>query len=636
MLDALRAATQSWFGRIIMGIVMGLLIIAFGFWGIADIFRGFGANDLARVGSQTISVDAYRFAYQSQLQQLQQRERRAITNDEARRMGLDREVLARLLSNAILDQTAHHFGLALSDHDLALEIVQDPAFKGPDGKFDQQDFDNRLQEMGFTEQRFIAEQRLTYLRRQIITALSYGLTVPNAMKDAIHRFYGEIRSIDFLVLPKASITTVKPPSDADLQAYYDARLDDYRTHEFRKIVVLPLTLQDLSEQLAKKNPISDADVKKHYDEVKAQRFTQAETRHIEQIPFADQAAAEAAEKKLAGGESFDALIAERKLSAKDVDLGTVAKDSMVDKTIADAAFSLPAGKVSDPVKGKFGWVLLRVDKIIPATVIPFEQVELPLRQEMGLVRARKEIDRLHDLIEDQRASGKSLTDAAAAAGLTARTIDAVDAQGYDKSGQAVPDVPDEEALVKAVFASDVGVDNEPLTTKDGGTIWFEIANVEPARQLTFNEVKSKVTDAWMDDERAKELSAEADADLKKLDGGETLAALAMALKLTVAHKDGIKRSGGAGLSQPEVTQIFDQKVGTFGSASTAQGDRLIFKIVDAKVPPVDPKDADYAKTVEGVSSGISEDLLAQYLTDWEHKLGVSVNEQALRTAISSE
>ncbi len=357
MLDALRAASKSWFGRIIRGIVMGLLIIAFGFWGIADIFRGFGANDLARVGSQTISVDAYRFAYQSELQQLQQRERRAITNDEARRMGLDREVLARLLSNAILDQTAHHFGLALSDHDLALEIVQDPAFKGPGGKFDQQYFDNRLQEMGFTEQRFIAEQRQTYLRRQIITALTYGLSVPNAMKDAIHRFYGETRSIDFIVLPKASITTVKPPSDADLQAYYDARLDDYRTHEFRKIVILPLTLQDLSEQLAKKNPISDADVKKHYEDVKAQRFTQAETRHVEQIPFPDQAAAEAAEKKLAAGESFEALIAERKLSAKDVDLGTVAKDSMVDKTIADAAFSLPAGKVSEPVKGEFGWVL---------------------------------------------------------------------------------------------------------------------------------------------------------------------------------------------------------------------------------------------------------------------------------------
>jgi peptidyl-prolyl cis-trans isomerase D len=636
MLDALRAATQNWFGRIIMTIVMGMLILAFGLWGIADIFRGFGANDLAKVGSQTITVDEYRYAYQSELQRAQQEARRAITNDEARQMGLDRQVLVRLITNALLDQAGRHFGLALSDHDLAEEIVRDPNFQGPDGKFNQQYFDNRLQELGYTEQRFVAEQRQTYLRRQIVTALTEGLVVPQRMVDAIHRYYSETRSIDYLVLPKSSVAGVKPPTDADLKAYYDAHAEDYRTHEFRKVVFLPVTLQSLSEQLAKTNPISDADVRKHYDDVKAQRFTEPESRHVEQVPFPDQAAAEAAAKKIAGGETFDALVAERKLTPKDVDLGTVTKDGMVDKTIADAAFLLPQGQVSQPVKGQFGWVLLRVEKIIPGEVIPFEKVEIALRQEMGLVRARKEIDRIHDEIEDQRAAGKSLTDAAKAAGLSVRTIDAIDAQGYDKSGQAVPDIPDEEALVKAVFASDVGVDNEPINTKDGGTIWFEVANVEQARQQTLNEVKAKVSDAWSEEQRAKALAAKADDDVKKLSGGETLAALATELKLKAEHQDGITRSGGKDLSPTVIGQIFDHKVGDYGSASTDQGDRIIFKVADAKVPPVDPNDKEFTKTIDEVKTGLDEDILAEYLTEWEHKLGVRVNQQALRAATSSE
>ena len=67
MLDALRASSQTWFGRTIMAVVMGLLVIAFGFWGIADIFRGFGANSLARVGSTEITVEADRNAYQHEL-----------------------------------------------------------------------------------------------------------------------------------------------------------------------------------------------------------------------------------------------------------------------------------------------------------------------------------------------------------------------------------------------------------------------------------------------------------------------------------------------------------------------------------------------------------------------------------------
>jgi len=472
MLDAMRAATQNWFGRIIMSIVMGMLILAFGLWGIADIFHGFGANELVHIGSDTISVDAYRDAYQNELQQLEQRARRAITNVEARRMGLDREVLARLISQTVLDQEAHRFGLALSDHALAEEIVQDPAFKSADGKFNRQAFESRLQNAGLTEQRFVSEQRSAYLRRQIITAITDGLTTPKAMVDAIHRYYSETRSIDYAVLPLSSAGVIAPPSEAVLKSFFEARKATYRTHEYRNLVVLAVTLKDLSEQLAKTSPISAAEVKQHYEAVKAERFVQPEKRQIEQIPFPNQAAAEAADKKLAGGESFDALVTDLKLTSKDVELGSVTKAGMVDPAIAAAAFSLPSGQVSKPVKGQFRWVILRVSKIIPSVVIPFEQVELPLRQELGLLRAHREISKIHDKIEDQRASGKSLTEAAKTVGMSVRTIPAVDAQGYDMSGKPVADLPDPAALIKAAFASDVGVDNEPISTRDGGTVWF--------------------------------------------------------------------------------------------------------------------------------------------------------------------
>lgn len=636
MLDAMRAASQNWIGRIIMGIVMGMLILAFGFWGIGDIFRNFGANDLVRVGSDDISVDAYRSAYQTELQRLEQKARRAITNEQARQMGLDRQVLARLISESILNQEAHRLGLALSDHDLAEEIVRDDAFKGPDGKFDRQLFESRLQEAGLTEQRFVTEQRQAFLRRQIITPLTEQLAVPKAMVAAIHRYYGETRSIDYLVLPQSTVGDIKPPSEEELKAYYEARQQAYRTPEYRKIVVLAVTLKSLSEQIAKTAPISTADLKKHYEEVKAQRFTVPKKRHVQQIVFPDEAAANAAEKKLAGGESFDALVKERKLSEKDIDLGTVAKDGMVDKTIAAAAFSLPQGQVSKPVKGEFGWALLRVEKIIPGSVTPFEKVELPLRQELLLVRAHQEINKIHDKIEDQRDAGKTLAEAAKSVGLTVRTIDSINAEGYDKKGQPLTDLPDLQALVKAVFASDVGVDNAPISTPDGGTIWFEVASIDPAHQQNFAEVKPAVTTAWTEDEKAKQLAAKASEFVKKLKGGETFAALAAETHLDLKHKDGVKREGAEGLSPGVVAQIFDQKVGGVGSTTDAAGDRIIFKVLDAKVPPIDPKDAQLNKILDQVKASLGEDVVGQYLAKLEQELGVRINQQALRTAIGSE
>ncbi|MCC2105815.1 MAG: SurA N-terminal domain-containing protein, partial [Hyphomicrobiales bacterium] len=104
LLDGLRTASKSWFGKAIMTLVFGVIIVSFAIWGIGDIFRGFGQGKLGVVGSTEISSEAYRYAYQTELQRLQQRLRRVVTNDEARQAGLDRQVLGRLVTEAALDQ----------------------------------------------------------------------------------------------------------------------------------------------------------------------------------------------------------------------------------------------------------------------------------------------------------------------------------------------------------------------------------------------------------------------------------------------------------------------------------------------------------------------------------------------------
>ena len=71
MLQSMRASAQGWIGRVIMAILMSLIILSFAIWGIGDIFRGFGANNLARVGGVEIGADTLRNAYQAELQKMQ-------------------------------------------------------------------------------------------------------------------------------------------------------------------------------------------------------------------------------------------------------------------------------------------------------------------------------------------------------------------------------------------------------------------------------------------------------------------------------------------------------------------------------------------------------------------------------------
>ena len=88
-------------------------------------------------------------------------------------------------------------------------------------------------------------------------------------------------------------------------------------------------------------------------------------------------------------------------------------------------------------------------------------------------------------------------------GLDVRAIAAVDAAGKDPTGAPVADLANGPALLKAAFASDIGVDNETLTLPKGGYQWFEVAKIDRARQKTFEEARPEVEKAWRDDENGK-------------------------------------------------------------------------------------------------------------------------------------
>src|ERR1700730_8036838 len=118
MLESIRNAAQGAVGKAIMTVVMGLIIVSFVIWGVGDMLRGFTSSTVATVGSEKISEQDFRYAYQRTLQQYQRRLRQPFTNEQARAIGLDREVLQRLLSEAAIDDDTRKLGLNVSDEAL--------------------------------------------------------------------------------------------------------------------------------------------------------------------------------------------------------------------------------------------------------------------------------------------------------------------------------------------------------------------------------------------------------------------------------------------------------------------------------------------------------------------------------------
>ena len=627
MLEGMRAAHQSWLGRSLIAVLMGFIIISFAIWGIGDIFRGFGTGRLASVGNVDISVEAYRNTYQNELQRLQRRARQAITNEQARAMGLDRQVLARMISEAALDQETRKLGLAMSDADIAKTIENDPSFRSAGGQFDRDRFNDAIRDAGYTERSFVREQRGVYLRQELIEALTGGIAAPQAFLDAVHRFQAETRTLETLLLPAASAGEIAAPSAEVLQKYFDDRKKNFHAPEYRKLVTLAVT----PATLAKAETVSDEDARKLYDEVKGKRYGQPETRQLQQIPFDKPEAAAEARARIKAGASFEDVAKERNLTASDIDLGTLTRDGLADPAIAAAAFALAEGEVSEPITGQFTNVLVKVVKINAGQFKPFENFANELKRELASRQTAPEVKRIHDLIEDKRAAGQNLAEAAKAAGLEARTIEAIDATGRDKSGALVTGLIDAAALLKAAYASDIGADNDTVTTADGGYVWFEVAGVQPSRDRALDEVKAQVEKNWRDEEIGRLLASKAADIVKSLQAGGSLAEAAKAIGGEVKIVSGVKRSGGGGLAAQVVTQAFNAPNGGAGSAAVSNG-RIVFKVIGSETPALDLSTAAMKSAATTARNALAEDLVTQYLAKLQSDLGVSVSETALRQA----
>lgn len=635
MLTAIRTASSKWLGRLVLTVIMGFLIISFAIWGIGDIFRGGVNRTVAKVGSVSISADEYRNAFNTELQRIQRQVRRVVTAEEARAFGLDRELLNRKIDEAALTQKAQSLGLAVDQLTVMRSITEAPEFK-TGGVFDRARLSDALQQAGLSEAAFLQSQADLLLRLQLFNGLAGGMTSSRSLGKAVHQFRNEERNLDAIIVPVDKVPAAAEPDEAAIKAFFEERKAEFRTVETRKASLIHIEAADFAASLT----LTEADLRAYYDrQLTAGRFGTPERRQAQRILFDTEDEAKAAAAKLAGGMTFDALITERKLTPADVDLGLKTANELADPTLRAAVFGTAEGLVSAPVKDPFGFVLIRVLKVEPARVTPFETVRAQIEGDARMDKLqrdpniRAQLDGMFRKIEDQRIAGKSLAEAAQVAGARLISVNAVDRQGTDGAGNRVT-IPGGMDAVNAIFASDIGLDNEPLQGRDGGYTWFEVNAVEPARDKALDEVKDQVRTRLMADRRDKAL-AELLTDLvKKVEAGATLASVAQELSLPVQRFAGIKRNGREPLlGQAAIERAFSGPIGKPVSARAADGtSRVLMVPVEATMLAHDPAQDDTSGLSQQIANGMAEDLMAQYTAALRKSLGVTINQTVLNQA----
>ena len=629
ILDNLRKGAGRLFGMILMG----LLVLSFAVWGIADIFTGYGSQTLIKVGDTEINPQDYTRAQQDVLRVMSSNAGRSLSLQEARESGLENRVLERLIGGAAVDSHAKDLKLGVSDKAILEGIMKESAFQDSTGNFSALAFQQALRNMSVTEQGYLAGERERNLRRQLLATVGKSPAASQVFLNALNNYNNETRSLRYVLVPKSAAGAVPDPTEEDLKRFYDNHHAQYTQPQLRKVGVLAVTPEAVKDKVQ----ITEDDLKATFERDKDKLGT-PERRRVQQISFADNAAANAAHQKIEGGTDFIALAKEQGLSESDIDLGLLKRTEMADAAIAEAAFQLEKDKVSEPVTGQLGrTVLLRVTVIEPGKIVTFEDARPELEKKLLKERAQGAIFDLHDKIEDERASGTQLSEVAGKSKLNYQVFDQVDRKGQGPDGKAL-ELPQKTDLLNASFATDSGVENDPIDAKDEGLIWYEVLGVTPQQLKPFDQVKDEVGKDWRLDEERTRLAKYTDDLVKQLAAGKTLDELAKELNTEVLPSEPLKRSGlTVNVLPVAVTQAFTLPQGGYGSAPSGVNESRIVFQVDT-ITPAPPLDAATTAALERqLKQFMGEDIIGEYFSALESRYGVTVNQQALaKLAGSSE
>lgn len=618
MLDKLRSSAGSWVAKIFIA----LLAASFGVWGINDVFRGNTSEVLAQVGERQIVADEFRQAFDQQVRAFSRRTGQSITQEQARQIGLDQQVLASLLQGATLESQAQSMRLAVPDKTIADEVAANPAFHNTRGQFDPDFLRRALANAGMTEQQFLAYERQNKLRTTLSGAVDDGLKAPAPMVEAVWKYRNEQRDARYFVVT-ADLAQIADPGDQDLKTFYDANKNLFSVPERRNFSVIVADADVVGARL----PTDEEQVKAEYERNK-DTYGTPEKRTIQQIAFPNADEARKALDRIKGGADFLAVAKERGLTEADATLGEFTKSQVPDPALADAAFQLQENAVSDPVTGKLATVLLRVTKIVPGSIKSLEEARPEIVKKIQHERGREEVLNLYDKIEDARAGGQSLEEIAKAETLKVLTFAEVDRSGRGADGKAIEDFPAKDKVLEAVFQTEVGVDNDPASTPNDGYIWYDVTGITPTSVKPLDQVRDAAVAAWKKRKQRNASMAKAEELRKQAEGGAPLDRLASENGAEIKSVTGVKRNEtDVGFGAGPIGALFAAPADGFAVAADPDGvSAMVIQSTPVLGEPYDPGSEDAKAIAKALDESLANDLYSQYLGGLQKTIGVRVNE----------
>ena len=524
MLEAIRNHAKGWIAKVILG----LIAVTFALFGVDSYMQGGNTDEvIASVGNDKISRQEYTQELQNQTDQVREGMAEKFDRAATETPEFKKRVLDNMLDRKALLIMARQQGFQLNDQYFKSALMRIPAFED-DGTFSQQRFEAILKQRNMTPASFENEVRDSYLLETLTSPVLYGAILSNTSLSQLARILTQQREVSVALLSPAEVAGQVNVSPNDIKHYYERHRAEFTEPEKIRAEYLTLNLDAAMAQI----PVSEKEIADFY-QANAARLTQPEQRSASHVLIELPKGANAATKaqlrakaaqltaelqksplrfaEVARKESQDAGSA-----AQGGSLGTFGRGAMV-KPFDDAVFSMRVGEIRGPVESEYGFHIIRLDSVQPASVAPLESVRAEiltnLRKQKAQVQFSELAESFSNLVYEK---ADSLKPAADALKLTIQTSD-----WMSKKSAPAPFL--NTKLGELLFSTDSiqsKQNTEAVEVAPGILMAARVVEYRPASLKRLEEVRAAIEQRLRNERIAKLLSAKGEAFLAQLRQGK--------------------------------------------------------------------------------------------------------------------
>ncbi len=545
-------------------------------------------------------------------------------------------VLQQVINRHLMQEVAAHEAFRVPDVALQQFIARLPAFQ-ENGQFSNERYQQLLAAQNMTPAGFEERLRQDLLLAPVTEPISLGNVVARSSAERYLGLLEQKREVAAAAIDPDQFESAVKIDDAAVKAFYDANPSAFQSPELAKFEYVMLT----QDALAAQSPVDAAEVKAQYDN-NLKTYTKGEERDASHILIAAKPDAKPEEKAAARKKAEDLLAQVKADPARFAELakkfsqdpgsapqggelGAFPRGNMV-KPFDDAVFAMKVGDIVGPVETDFGYHVIKLNAITPATVRPFDevkgQIETDLKRQKAAQKFAAAADQFQNLVYEQ---ADSLQGAATTLGLPVRTSEFVTRSQAQALAQG------SAKFVEALFSPDSiqGRRNtEAIEIGRNALMAGRIVDYKPMVVRPFADVK---------DEIRRQLTRKAASEMAQKAGREKLALLEQGK----SDKDaGVTFAAPAELTRTEakpgfppdalkrIFQVDPAKVPQYTGANNERGGFSIYRVTKVIDPPaIDAEKLAAAR--KQIADQVGRELYNGYLATLKAKADVKINQANL-------